>query len=103
MRLRGEGGEVNLVEAEKKMEGLRDELSVKGFAVENVFYMDETGIFFRALQSTSFEVLGSDKRQPGRGTKALSAKDRVTLLFSVNATGTCKVTLLMIGSSKKPR
>ena len=81
VRLHGEGGEVNLVEAEKKMEELRDELSVKGFAVENVFNMDETGIFFRALPSTSFEFPGSDKWQTGRGTKALSAKDRVTLLL----------------------
>lgn len=44
-----------------------------------------------------------DQRQKGRGCKALKAKDHLTIVLFVNATGTCKVDPVVIGSEKKPR
>ena len=87
--------------AEKPMNELRNKL--RDYKPENVFNMDETGLFFRALPNRSYVLSDVDSRQYRRGSKSLTAKDRVTLVMCVNATGTCKIDPLMIGSSKEPR
>lgn len=33
----------------------------------------------------------------------MKAKDRVNVILCINATGTCKITPVMIGKAKKPR
>eukprot|EP00731_Ephydatia_muelleri_P015155 Em0008g875a len=101
--LHGEAGDICLIDAEKKMDVLRSQLSEGGYALQNIFNMDETGLFYRALPKRSYVLPDVDVRQKGRGTKALTAKDRVTLVLCCNATGTCKVAPLMIGTSKNPR
>ena len=45
----------------------------------------------------------TDKRQAGRGSKAMKAKDRITVILCVNSTGTCKIPPTVIGSAKNPR
>ena len=101
-KLHGEAGDVSIQSAEEEMEKLRE--SLKGFDVSNVFNMDELGLFYRTIPSRSvlLECEG-DKRQHGRGLKQMKAKDRITVIMSVNATGTCKIPLVVIGSSKNPR
>ena len=103
VHLHGEAGDICLIDAEKKMDVLRSQLSEGGYALQNIFNMDETGLFYRALPKRSYVLPDVDVRQKGRGTKALTAKDRVTLVLCCNATGTCKVAPLMIGTSKNPR
>ncbi len=44
----------------------------------------------------------SDKRQANRGTKSLRAKDRITLVLCVSATGSRKVPPLLICTAKQP-
>jgi hypothetical protein len=64
--------------------------------------MDETGLLYRALPTRSYISLEEGSRKNIRGTKVLRAKDRVTLVLCVNATGTCKVAPLIVGTSKNP-
>ena len=101
VRLHGEASDVDISAAEKPMNELRNKL--RDYKPENVFNMDETGLFFRALPNRSYVLSDVDSRQYRRGSKSLTAKDRVTLVMCVNATGTCKIDPLMIGSSKEPR
>ena len=61
----------------------------------DVYNMDETGLNYRGMPK---RTLAS---QPRRGIKL--AKDRVTVLICVNATGTHKLPLMVIGSAAKPR
>ena len=62
--------------------------------------MDETGLLYRAMQTRSYVSRDEGPRKTIRGTKA--AKDRLTLVLCVNATGTCKIPPLLVGSSKNP-
>ena len=44
-----------------------------------------------------------DKRQVGHGTKAMLATEHITIILCANATGTCKLVPVVIGSAKTPR
>ena len=89
VRLHGEAGDVDLVEADKKIEVLKSDLAANGYKASNVFNMDETGVFYRTIPNRTYvHVLGSgDKRQVGRGTKMMKCKDRITVILCTNATG----------------
>jgi DDE superfamily endonuclease len=63
--------------------------------------MDETGLYYRCLPGRSYILTTGDERQIGRGTKAMKAKDHLTLVLCFNATGTCKISPLLIGTSKQ--
>ena len=102
VRLHGEAGDVNLKEADKKMDEVRTALKEKGYTRENIFNMNESGLFYRCMPNRTYIVGGGDVRQLGKGTKAMKAKDRVTAVFCCNSTGTCKVPTLIIGTSKHP-
>ncbi|XP_045035833.1 jerky protein homolog-like [Daphnia magna] len=58
-------------------------------------------LFYRAMPSRTY-LAYNESRKTVRGTKALKAKDRVTLVLCVNADGTCKVDPLIVGSAVKP-
>ena len=101
-RLHGEAADVDLDAAEQEMHVLRNELA--SYPASNVFNMDEAGLFYRAIPNRSYLAADEgDSRQVGRGRKSMKAKERVTIVLCVNATGTCKLTPVVIGSAKNPR
>lgn len=69
---------------------------IKDFAPEDIYNMDETGLFFRALPDRTLAVKGSDC---AGGKKS---KERVTVAVTVNAVGDFE-TPLIIGHAQKPR
>lgn len=69
---------------------------IKNFAPRDVYNMDETGLFFRALPDKSLTVRGTDC---AGGKKS---KDRLTVAVCVNAVGEFE-TPLVIGHAQKPR
>jgi hypothetical protein len=91
-----------LIEAEKKMDEIRATLKEKGYSRENTFNMNEFGLFYRCMPNRTFVVGGGDVQKLGNGTKAMKAKNRVTAIFCCNSTGTCKISTLIIGTSKQP-
>ena len=70
----------------------------------NVFNMDESDLCYKTIPNKSYVLQDEgDNRQIGRGCKAMKAKDRITVIFCTNATGSCKMTPVVIGSAKRPR
>jgi len=96
--LHGSGGSVDIGEAEKRMSDIRAQL--QDFEADKIFNMDETGLFYRCLPNRSF--VPADQRRVARGTKAMKAKERVTLVLACNATGARKVPVSLIGRAVRP-
>ena len=93
MRVAGEDGDVNEVTLDSWQERVKE--LTKGYAPENVWNMDETGQFWKALPDKSLSEAG--KRCRG-GKKA---KQQCTWAFFVHAAGG-KEEPVVIGKSKKP-
>ena len=66
------------------MNQFREEL--QDYPPEFVINMDESALFYKATPSVTY-LAPSETRQSVRGTKALKAKDRLTVVFCCNATG----------------
>ena len=97
--LHGEGGEVDQNDPNTlaALELLYQEIA--RYDPEDVYNMDETGLFFRVLPKYTV-LLPEEDIKTARGRK--NAKERVTLVACANATGTHKIPLCMIGKPKKP-
>ena len=78
---------------------LRKILQEGGYVDEQVYNADETGVYYKMLPDKTLAVKTDDHRK--EGFKAI--KDRLTLLFTVNKTGSHKLKPLMIGKSRQPR
>lgn len=104
VNLHGEAGDVDKEGAEKKIETIREQL--EGFDVELIFNMDETGLFFRCFPRSTYvtreESDAGLNRKTARGSKAMKAKDRCTIVACCNTTGSIKVPLAVISTTKKP-
>ena len=99
MLLHGEGAEVDkdnpeLLEALDKLYHI-----IREYAPENVYNMDETGLFFRMLPRYTL-LLPAEDLSTTRGKKKV--KERVSLVVCVNACGTHKIPCSMIGKPKNP-
>ena len=97
--LHGEAGGADVDAVQAEIDSLREK--IKQYSPANVYNMDETGLFFKALPNRSY--LKKKDTKNARGTKLMKAKDRVTLYVTTNADGTDKVPLSLIGKSKTPR
>jgi hypothetical protein len=97
--LHGEAGSVELNLVANDIAKLRVEINK--YDVENVYNMDEMGLFYKLLPNRSYVKVKDHKN--GRGLKMMKAKDRVTLFIATNATGNDKVPIYLIGKSLKPR
>jgi len=87
----GESGNVDTGVAEGWINGLVS-LCV-GYDPKNIFNMDETGYFYRALPDKTLQV----KAESCKGGKL--SKDRITLVLTCSTTGE-KLPALLIGKSK---
>lgn len=65
---------------------------------DQIYNCDESGLFFRLLPDKTL-VSSRESSAPGRKI----SKERVTFLACMNASGTHKLKLLVIGKSKNPR
>ena len=90
--MHGEEAAANTMGIEQARDNLPGILS--DYELEDIWNLDETGLFYRTLPTRS---LVTKSRKGGK-----LAKDRVTLNFIVNASGS-ECMIQMIGKSKKPR
>jgi hypothetical protein len=99
MLLHGEGAEVDKNDAEllAALEKLYE--LIASYDPENVYNMDETGLFFQILPRYSL-LMPNEDISSTRGKK--KAKDRVSLIVCANATGTHKIPCSLIGKPKTP-
>ena len=90
----GESGNVDLEAAAQWKTSLTSLIS--GYDLKNVFNMDETGFFFRALPDSTLNHVAESCKGGKQG------KDRVTVALTCSAMGE-KLPPLIIGKSKNPR
>ena len=97
--LHGEGAEVD--KEDPKLLAALDDLyaTISRYDPENVYNMDETGLFFRLLPRYTL-LMPFEDLSTTRGKK--KAKERVSLVVCANATGTHKLPCTMIGKPKSP-
>ena len=67
------------------------------FSLNDIFNCDETGLFFKKLPLRTYEK----KKASPLGTKIIN--ERISILLCANASGTEKLTPLVIGKYLKPR
>ena len=91
--LHGEAGSIAIEDVQKSIIELQT--SLNSYSKDDIYNADETGLFYHLGPN---KTLSSFKRS---GTK--NSKDRITILFCVNASGTDKLKPLVIGKSLKPR
>lgn len=77
---------------------LEQKIKSMSLTTDQIYNADETGLYWKMLPNKTY-VSATEKTAPGRKL----AKDRVTFLACTNASGTHKVTPLVIGKSKRPR
>ena len=99
MLLHGEGAEVNKSDPELMMELEELYSIIAQYDPENVYNMNETGLFYRLLPRYSL-LMPDEDISSTRGKK--KSKDRVSLIVCANALGTHKIPCALIGKPKEP-
>lgn len=92
-RKHGEIGSANAIDFSDDLEAIQQVIS--SYESEDIYNVDETGLFWRQSPSTTLS------KQPISGVKR--EKQRLSLVPCVNATGTHKLQLWVIGKAKNPR
>ena len=92
--LSGESSDVNPVVVSDWSQRLGD--ICKGYAPEDIFNCDETGLFYRTLPNKSLVAKGATT------SNGKLAKERITVLLAASGTGE-KLMPLVIGKSANPR
>jgi len=83
-------GEAGSVQADLVADDIAKlKVEINKYDVENVYNMDETGLFYKLLPNRSY--VKPEHRKDALGIKLMKAKDRVTLFIATNATGNDKV------------
>jgi len=98
--LHGEAGGVDIGEAEETMKQFRS--CLRGYRLEDIYNADEAGLFYKCMPRRSYVLRDEDLRQV-KGSKSTTDKQRITLFLCVNATGSHKLPVLVIGKSANPR
>ena len=94
-RIVGEAGDVPLVTVTSWMERINE--LIEGYPLENIWNMDESGCFFKALPDVGLV----EKGKQAKGGK--KSKQRVTVAFFVDAAGGKVDEPIVIWKSKLPR
>lgn len=93
-----QGGSADTEGVAERISEIRAELAA--YPAEQVYNMDETGLFYRCILNRSY--VESGRRRHARGTKAMKAKDRVTFVLVCNAMGSRYIPVSMNGKAKQP-
>jgi len=94
----GASAEADVEPSPQRMADIRTQL--EDYDPEKIHNMDETGLYFRCIPSRAYVLSGSRRR--AHGSTAMKEKDRVTLVLAVNATGSHKIPVAVIGRAAVP-
>ena len=92
----GESSTVNMTEVNKWKTDVLEPLLMK-YPKENVFNMDETGLFYRLMTDKTLSLKG-EKRSGGK-----LSKERLTVALCANMSGTDNMEPTVIGKYGNPR
>lgn len=97
LSLKGEKLSSDMSSADEFTEMFKAKMIAEKLDADNIYNADESGIYYRLLLNYT---LAARTETSVSGMK--DKKDRFTALFCSNATGTCRIPLLIIGKSAKP-
>lgn len=98
IKISGEARSNDVQGAEQFLKPFQELVQKENYSDEQLYNCDETALYYRMLPSKSLDM----KSFPNKAGLKLS-KDRVTLLFCTNKTGSHKLLPVCIGKSKNPR
>lgn len=98
LSMQGEQLSSDNVAAENFKGTLRAYLEEKGYTEDEIYNADETGLYFKSLPR---KTLAAGNERQASGFK--DQKERVTVMCCANASGSHKITPLLIGKSKNLR
>ena len=97
-------GDVDKGSVTKQIDEIKEKMAQVD--VEHIFNLDETGLFYRCFPRgtyvTQAETVAGVSAKTARGSKAMKAKDRVTVIACCNTTGSLRVPVAVIGVSQNP-
>jgi DDE superfamily endonuclease len=103
IKLHGEAGEIDVTEAEKKMDEFRNKLETlmdeNKVPLERVYNADQWAWYYQKLPDRA--IVKNSQKKDVRGTKGMKAKERMTGMVAVSAIGH-KIDLAIIGKPKHP-
>ena len=94
----GEAASADSEEAKSFPYELSKIINEKGYKLEQIFNVDETALFWKKLPTKTF-LASRESSIPGYK----ASKDRITILFGGNASGTHRLKPLVINKSLNPR
>ena len=94
----GEAASADSEEAKSFPYELSKIITEKGYKLEQIFNVDETALFWKKLPTKTF-LASRESSIPGYK----ASKDRITILFGGNASGTHRLKPLVINKSLNPR
>ena len=94
----GEAASANQGAASDYPDTLKNIIEEGQYTADQIFNMDETNFYWKTLPRRMFIT---EKCVKIRGRKAM--KERFTLLFAMNASGTCRLKPTVIHKAKRPR
>ncbi|XP_060697366.1 tigger transposable element-derived protein 1-like [Hemiscyllium ocellatum] len=94
----GEAASSNVDAAENFVKKFNEFVNTEGYVAQQVFNCDEAGLFWKKMTRRTY-VTKEEKSLPGHKPM----KDRLTLLLCGNASGDCKIKLLIVYHSENPR
>ena len=97
VRIQGEAASADTEAAEKFPAILQEIITDKGFTPQQVYNIDETGLFWKKMPSRTY-IAQEEKTAPG----FKAAKDRLTLLLGGNAAGE-KLKPMLVYAAENPR
>lgn len=94
-KLSGESASSEVNKYRQELQMIKDEIGK--FDPDDVYNMDETGLFYKMLPDRTYCL---ECETNPHGSK--QQKDRITVILCCNLSGTHKIPVAVIGSSKKP-
>lgn len=98
LRLQGESLSADTAEIGPYKKKVSEYIEERQLSLHQIFNTDETGLYWRLLPE---KTLAGGHEKTAKNFK--KPKDRVTILATANASGDCRLPLLLIGKSAKPR
>lgn len=98
MKVQGESASADIVATAEFPATLANLIEKNGFLPEQIFNIDETGLFWKRMPDLSF-IEKEEKTLPG----FKAAKNRLTLMLGGNCSGDIKLKPLLVYHSQNPR
>ena len=100
VRLHGCAADVCKSYYKQEMDKIR--ATMANYNPENIYNEDESGLLYRAIPNRTY-LMEDESRRDARGTSLMKQKDRISIVFYTNSTGSHKLLMAYIGPARHPR